>query len=267
MPATWRVVCARLYEAFGPQGWWPARSLWEVVVGCILAQGTSWRNAERAIAGLRAAGLLHPEAVLAAADGVAVAAGSASGPATWTSAHDRLLQVLRPSGHYRQKAERLIGVALEVERHGSLAGWLDSARRLDDDELRSRFLAVRGIGPETADCLLLYAAGRATFVADAYARRIGTRLGLLPPALDYEGARRAALRAWRPTPGAAELAEAHALFVELGKRHCRKRDPRCVSCPLVRVCPTGSAALASARGGGRPAPGGAEAGGRIARAR
>lgn len=233
---SWRSVSERLLLAFGPQGWWPAQTVWEVVVGAVLAQGTSWRNAERAIARLRAARLLDPEAMAEA------------GRSGSEGAELRLLDALRPSGYFRRKADRLLRLAAEVERYGSLAGWLDAAHRLKDEELRRRFLALSGVGPETADSLLLYAAGRPTFVADAYARRIGERLGLLGPGTGYEAARRAALSSWRPSPGAAELAEAHALLVELAKRHCRKREPDCRPCPLLELCPTGSARVGAARG-------------------
>lgn len=226
---TWQDVFYRLSRAFGPQRWWPARSVWEVAAGCVLVQGTSWRNAELALESLRRAGRPSPEALLSMT------------PSTVGT-------LIRSSGYFRQKALRLGALAAEVERYGSLAGFLDTARRLDDDALRVRFLSIPGIGPETADCLLLYAAGRPAFVADAYARRIGVRLGLVPPDAGYEDARRRALDAWRPSPGVETLAEMHALLVELGKRHCRKLDPDCPSCPLRAGC--------AAAGGeaGRPAP-------------
>lgn len=203
-----------LKTAFGPQRWWPARSVWEIAVGAVLTQNTSWRQAERAIARLDAAGLPAPHRLLDADD-------------------DALYEAVHPAGYFRQKSARLRWIAAEVERHGSLAAWLDAGGRLPDDALRRRFLAIPGIGPETADCLLVYTAGRPAFVADAYARRIGTRLGWFEGAVDYETARAAVMAAWRAT--AAEWAEFHALLVELSKRHCRAR-PACGGCPLRREC-------------------------------
>lgn len=183
-------------------------------------------NAERALAALRRAGLDRPEAMLAAPDSVVLAA-------------------VRPAGYPRRKASTLFNAAAEVERAGGLAAWLDSARRLPDAELRERLLSIPGVGPETADCILLYAAGRPAFVADAYARRAGERLGLLPAGAGYEDARRRAMASWTPSPGVAALAEAHALIVELSKRHCRKREPVCATCPLLALCPTGAARQAA----------------------
>lgn len=223
--ATWPAVYTTLLAAFGPQGWWPAASVWEIVAGAILTQGTAWVNAERALAGLRRAGWMDPQALLGAGE-------------------SRLEEVVRPAGYPRRKASTLRAAAAEVERAGSLAAWLDSGWRLPDGELRARLLGLPGIGPETADCILLYAAGRPAFVADAYARRAGERLGLVPPGTSYDDARRRALASWSPSPGAAALAEAHALLVELGKRHCRKRAPVCAPCPLLGMCPTGVARAA-----------------------
>ncbi|MBE3590040.1 MAG: endonuclease [Firmicutes bacterium] len=208
-------VYRTLLAAFGPQRWWPAATVWEIVAGAILAQGTAWRQVEAALALMKERGLMEPERILEADD-------------------DALHAALRPAGYFRRKAERLRLAAAEVERFGSLAGWLDAARRLADDALRRRFLELPGVGPETADDLLLYAAGRAAFVADTYARRIGARLGWFPPDVRYEDARAAMMAAWRAST--TEWAELHALLVELGKRHCRARRPDCAVCPLRAGC-------------------------------
>lgn len=180
-------------------------------MGAVLTQNTAWANVEKAIGNLKAAGLLHP-------------------PALRALPQDALAEYIRPSGTYSVKARRL----------QKLLEWLgdDWESRLAGpvEDVRAALLAVDGVGPETADAILLYAAGKPTFVVDAYTRRILDRLSIPPDEVSYEGYRRLFM-AHLPTD-AAVYNEFHAQFVQLGKEHCRK-TPRCAGCPLLEVCPTG----------------------------
>jgi endonuclease III related protein len=213
----------RLYRALlarhGPQDWWPARTPFEVAVGAILVQHTAWTGAARAVAALRAAGLLAPQRL------------ARQRPV-------RLETLVRPAGTYRLKARRLL----------DFTGWLLARcrgdfrvlRRAPLAPLRRELLAVPGLGPETADAILLYAAGRPVFVADAYARRVLARHRLLPAGAGYEQAR-AFLEAHLPSDPAL-FNEFHALLVAVAKDHCRVAA-RCEGCPLLSDL---------ARIGGRP---------------
>ena len=203
----------RLLSAhFGPLHWWPGETPFEVMVGAILTQNTAWTNVEKAIAALQAEGLLSPPA-LAAAD------------------PDLLRRCIRPSGYYNQKAERL---ALFVRwLLDEWRGNLDVLRRADTADLRQRLLALKGIGPETADSILLYALDHPAFVIDAYTRRIFSRLGLTAPDASYDE-----LQEWFVSRLPADRAlynELHAQIVFLGKDFCRK-EPRCEACPLRLIC-------------------------------
>ncbi len=203
-----------LRAALGPQHWWPARTPFEVIVGAILTQSTAWVNVERAIANLRRARLLTPRALLRVR-------------------HARLTRLIRPAGYFRQKARKLKAFVrfLEAEYGGSLQRMWTTPTA----ELRARLLRVHGIGPETADSILLYAGGHPVFVVDAYTKRILMRHGLLDERADYEQTRslfEAAL------PRDAQLFnEYHALLVAVGKRWCRPQQPRCKACPLGRFLP------------------------------
>jgi endonuclease III related protein len=202
----------RLYQALlarhGPQGWWPARTPFEVAVGAILTQHTAWTGAARAVAALRARGLLAPRR-LAARDAATLSA------------------LLRPAGTYRLKAQRLLDFTRWLlARFG---GDFRAMRRAPLGPLRREVLAVPGLGPETADAILLYAAGRPVFVADAYTRRVLVRHGLLRREAGYEETR-AFLEAHLPSDPAL-FNEFHALLVAVAKTHCRT-IPRCEVCPL-----------------------------------
>lgn len=202
----------RLYRAlfarFGPQRWWPGRSAYEIAVGAVLTQHTVWVNAARAVAALRARGLLRPDRI------------GALGQA-------ELADLLRPAGTYRLKARRLAAFTRWLlDRHGG--GWA-TVRRAPLEPLRRELLAVPGLGPETTDAILLYAAGRPVFVADAYARRVLARHGLLDAGSGYEETR-AFLESHLPSDPAL-FNELHALLVAVAKSHCRT-TPRCDSCPL-----------------------------------
>ena len=202
----------RLYGAllrrFGRQRWWPGRTPYEVAVGAVLAQHTAWVNAAHAIAALRSRRLLTPARV---AD---------------LSVSD-LARVIRPAGTHRVKARRL--QALTRWLVGSSSGSFDRMRTAPLGPLRRSLLEIPGLGPETADAILLYAVGRPVFVADAYARRVLARHRLIGPTAGYEEAR-AWLEAHLPSdPGLFN--EFHALLVAVGKSNCRT-VPHCDDCPL-----------------------------------
>lgn len=205
----------RLLDAYGRQHWWPAEGAFEVMVGAILTQNTAWTNVEKAIAALRRVELLEADALL-------------------RCEHDVLAALLRPVGYFNVKARRLQNFCAWYLRQGGeqgLSAWPTEA-------LRKGLLSVNGIGPETADDILLYAFGRAVFVIDAYTRRLFGRLGMLDAALNYE-----ALRAIfeRDLPADADLFnEYHALIVHHAKYVCRSK-PRCAECLLAGDCPVGAA--------------------------
>jgi endonuclease III related protein len=200
---------ATLLESFGPQGWWPARTRWEVIWGAILTQNTTWRNAALALRNLRKAGLLAWRRMR-----------QASG--------EELTPLVRPAGFYRQKVKTLHNFVRWIEReHG---GSLDSLFGQDAGRARAQLLALDGIGPETADAILLYAGRHPVFVADAYTRRILARHELLPPAADYASARHFLHR--HLPPDQALFNEFHALLVEAAKRYCHRNVANCEECPL-----------------------------------
>lgn len=200
-----------LFTHFGPQHWWPGQTPFEIIVGAILTQNTSWTNVEKAMANLRAAKLLSPAAI----EKVPLR---------------RLERLVRPSGYFRQKAKKLKAFCafLRAEYRGSLKRMFATPTVV----LRQKLLGVFGIGPETADSILLYAAGHAVFVVDAYAKRILARHGWADERSKYEDIR------WmfeRQFPGdARRFNELHALIVSTGKRFCRRGEPLCGQCPLGR---------------------------------
>lgn len=205
----------RMAAHYGPTGWWPGDTPFEVAVGAILTQNTAWTNVEKAIVHLKAARLLSPRALLAA-DRADVEA------ALW------------PSGYFRQKTERvLLFCQWLTDRFGG------SMRRMaaePGESLRAELLALRGIGPETADDILLYACEKPVFVVDAYTRRILGRHGIAPPNLPYEEMR--ALFEGALSADVALFKEYHGLIVWTGKDFCRTQ-PRCAGCPLAPLLPRG----------------------------
>jgi len=204
-----------LLRAAGPRDWWPGRSRREIILGAILTQHTAWTNAGAAIGALRAAGLLRWATLR-------------------TAAPETILHCIRPAGTYRQQTRTILAFVAMVEaRHG---GSLARLARDPTDGLRGALLATTGIGPETADSILLYGFGRPLFVIDAYALRVLARHGLLPA-----GTRYAEAQAWmaaRLPADARLLNEFHAQFVWVGQRYCRTR-PRCDGCPLEPFLPAG----------------------------
>ena len=213
-PAPLRTYYDALFAAHGPQHWWPARSAFEVIVGAILTQNTSWTNVEPAIRNLRREKLLTPRAM----ETVSLA---------------RLARLIRSSGYFRQKAKKLKCFVhfLRSEYGGSLTRMF----RTPTAALREKLLAVHGIGPETADSILLYAGEHPVFVVDAYTRRLLERHQLATRAQSYEEIRRLFEGS---LPGDAPLYnEFHALIVRTGKEYCRTRNPRCSECPLHSFLP------------------------------
>jgi endonuclease-3 related protein len=207
-----------LSQTLGPMHWWPAQTPFEVIVGAILTQNTAWTNVERAISNLRRERLLTPGAM----ERVSTA---------------RLARLVRSSGYFRQKARKLKAFVrfLRQEYRGSLQHMF----RSPTIELRERLLAVHGIGPETADSILLYAGGHPVFVIDAYTHRILERHGLHAGKPEYERMR-TLFESTLPRD-ARVYNEFHALLVNVGKNWCRTKNPRCEECPLQAHLPAQSA--------------------------
>ncbi|MBI2993789.1 MAG: endonuclease [Gammaproteobacteria bacterium] len=185
----------RLYTAYGPQSWWPARSDFEVIVGAVLTQNTAWTNVEYAIRNLRRERRLS----LRAMDGLA---------------HGELARLIRPAGYFNVKARRLKNVCKWLAASGGLSG----ARRRSTNELREDLLRVNGVGPETADSILLYAFRRPVFVIDIYTRRLLSRFGLIAGDEPYETLRIAIESALAPDHSLFN--EYHALIVRHEKEKC-----------------------------------------------
>ncbi|MGE5155413.1 MAG: endonuclease III domain-containing protein [Bdellovibrio bacteriovorus] len=206
-----RAVFDALLAAYGPQHWWPGETPFEVMVGAVLTQNTAWTNVERALERLRARIPLEAEAILGLPP-------------------EELAQALQPSGYFNVKAQRLRAFCAAFLDQGGMEG----LGALGTGELRHGLLAIPGIGPETADDMLLYAFERPVFVVDAYTRRIFGRLGLLTGHEGYETIRSAFEAALGPDVPLYN--EYHALIVRHGKEICRTR-PRCSQCCLKPDCP------------------------------
>jgi endonuclease-3 related protein len=242
-----------LFRLWGPQHWWPAETRFEVIVGAYLTQNTAWTNVERALANLRAAELLSIQGIRRVSRG-------------------RLERLIQPSGYFRQKAERLKTFVAFLDRE--YGGSVDHLFSQPTDKLREELLSLNGVGPETADSILLYAGNHPAFVVDAYTRRILARHEILPEKSEYEDVRQlmevalgplASDRAPTPAnsaiqtesgfggaahpPSAMSTAprtplvqvynEMHGLLVGVGKQYCRKSQPQCDGCPLQRFLPRG----------------------------
>lgn len=206
-----REIFEILYENYGPQDWWPAESSFEVMIGAVLTQNTNWNNVSRAIANLKAKNLIDPQRLVSADK-------------------RKLMAAIRPSGFCRQKASYLKGLSRYVIEKYS--GDLRRMSRVETLALRKELLAIKGLGPETADSILLYALNKSVFVIDSYTRRIFGRHGVKIKDADYSG--------WQ---GFFEsqlqrdvrlFNEYHALIVRLAKERCRKK-PECHGCPLEGV--------------------------------
>jgi endonuclease-3 related protein len=198
-----------LFDFFGPQHWWPGETPFEIAVGAILTQNTSWTNVAKAIANLKAAGCLDP-IKLHEMDA------------------EQLETLIRPAGYFRVKAKRLKSfINWLCENYD---GDLRNLESIKTPRLREELLAISGIGPETADSILLYALNRPVFVVDTYTARVMVRHGLIAPeGLDYHQLQDLFLS--NLEPDVALFNELHALLVMVGKDYC-KPTPRCSACPL-----------------------------------
>ncbi len=205
-------IYRRLFNRYGPQHWWPADEPFEVIVGAILTQSTAWTNVEKAIMNLKGAGLLSPVSMRK----IPV---------------EELAGFIRPSGYYNVKARKLRAF---VDRLGNYGDSLAKMFVPGVPQLRAELLSIYGIGQETADSIILYAAGKPIFVIDAYTHRIMDRLGLNSDYGNY-----AALQAFfmNNLPHNEQLFnEYHALLVRHGKEVCRKSSPLCPGCCLSDIC-------------------------------
>ncbi len=201
----------KLRNRFGDLDWWPGETRDEIIIGAILTQQASWRNVEMAIANLRGEGALDLRKISRMRIG-------------------RLERLIRPSGYYRQKAKRLKAIAGYIFRNYKD---LDELLGKDAEELRQELLSLDGIGRETADSIILYAAEKPIFVIDAYTRRIMNRVYGTDDGMDYDELR--ALLSGSIKRDLGLYKDFHAQFVELGKEYCRQR-PLCAGCPINEAC-------------------------------
>ena len=204
-----REIYNKLYKHFGPRKWWPADSPFEVMVGAILTQNTSWKNVEIAILNLKKKSNLSPYKILKMPE-------------------RSLSTAIKPSGFYRQKTKRLKGLSKFILKKYSAN--INKLKSHDIPYLRKEFLSLNGIGPETADSILLYALEKPVFVVDAYTRRIFSRHGVIKKEFSYE--KIAEVFTDKLSPEAKLFNEYHALIVETAKRYCKKKKPQCDMCPL-----------------------------------
>lgn len=211
---------SRLSVHFGPTGWWPADSPFEIAVGAILVQNTAWKNVERALDGLKKSEKLDPHELVAMT------------PA-------ELEPILRPAGFFRVKTKRLQHFCrfLVENFDGRMARLAEEPL----DTLRPLLLSVHGIGPETADDILLYACEKPVFVVDTYTRRILVRHGLVEEGIDYEALR--AIFESRLDADVSQFKEYHGLLVQAGHHFCKTR-PQCTGCPLEPTLKAGQPAIA-----------------------
>jgi len=207
-------IYKKLLNKFGPQDWWPGDTPFEIAVGAVLTQNTNWGNVERAIKNLKRARSLSAKRI-------------------HEMKHGELAELIRPAGYFNVKSKRLKNfVGFLVEEHG---GSMARMARGTLGELRHGLLSVNGVGPETADSILLYALEKPTFVIDAYTKRALSRHGFLPYEKSYEDYR--ALFMDNLSPDVELYNEYHALFVALGKHLCRPCNPLCDQCPLDGLKP------------------------------
>jgi endonuclease-3 related protein len=238
--ASVRAYYQELMAAWGPQDWWPAHTRIEVIVGAFLTQNTAWMNVERALRRLREEGVLNLEGIR-------------------RTPLPKLAQMIRSSGYFRQKAQRLKNFVSYLD--ATYAGSLVRMFAQPTNKLREELLALNGVGQETADSILLYAGGHPVFVVDAYTRRIFERHGLITAKARYEDLRQLVERAFQQAPPAAgdpppasplpgrrrhkfiirratsaarAFDEFHALLVQAAKHHCLKAQAHCSGCPLER---------------------------------
>jgi endonuclease III related protein len=213
-----RKMYAILLEAYGKRNWWPAKTAFEVAIGAFLTQATAWRSVERSIANLREAGVLNIEGIRGITE-------------------ERLRELIRPSGFIQRKAASIKSFVQFLDEH--YGGALEEMAEAPTAELRIQLLALPGVGPETADAILLYALEHPVFVADEYLRRVVTRHELLSANARYADLQAlgdGAIVSSTRQETAQHSNELHALIVEVGKRHCGT-TPRCEGCPLQPFLP------------------------------
>lgn len=201
----------KLFDHFGPQDWWPGETPFEVCVGAILTQNTAWTNVEKAIANLKAKNRLTFDAMLGVSE-------------------KDLAECIRPAGYFNIKAKRLKNFLTGIKEK---VGCFEALFDLPQDRLRQELLSLSGVGPETADSMVLYAFQKPTFVVDTYTKRILVRHGLIDEEADYHG-----IKDYFETHLESDTKlynEYHALIVRTGKEYCKKTGPRCDLCPLRDV--------------------------------
>ncbi|MBI4550605.1 MAG: endonuclease III domain-containing protein [Candidatus Omnitrophica bacterium] len=208
-PSLLRKIYAAMRRKAGHLHWWPGETPFEIIVGAILTQNTAWTNVEKAIRNLKAARVLTPGNMRRLGTG-------------------RLAALIRPAGYFNVKARRLKNFLSHLHRrHGGSLGRMFAVR---GKELREQLLSVNGIGPETADSILLYAAGKPFFVVDAYTRRIFSRHGFVPSDVSYQELQSFFMD--RLKPERHFFNDYHAQIVHIGKTYCRTKNPACAQCPL-----------------------------------
>ena len=205
-------IYEKLLHTYGSQSWWPAETPFEVMVGAILTQNTAWANVEKAISGLKGICELTPDGILALSD-------------------TQLAEAVRPSGYFNQKAARLKILCRFVKNYGSD---VEKMKAVPVQVMRRQLLNLHGIGPETADSILLYALQRPVFVVDAYTVRLCSRLGLVDGKAKYSDVQDLFMEHLHHDTNLFN--EYHALIVRHCKQKCSKRSPACNECPLESLC-------------------------------
>lgn len=202
-----------MFQHFGPRGWWPGESRLEVIIGAILTQAVSWSNVVKAIDNMKSAGLIDIKAILAIDE-------------------ETLAGYIKPALYNRQKAKKLKAIMKHIA--GKYEADLDLMFRQPLKSLRTELLAIWGIGPETADSILLYAGDKSIFVIDTYTKRIFSRLGIVDEAITYQDMQD--FMHFHLPKDTYLYNEFHALLVGTGARYCRKKQPNCWECPLQPYC-------------------------------
>jgi len=198
-----------LYKKYGPQSWWPGDSQLECILGAILTQNTSWLNVEKAIGNLKSLDLISIEKL------------------TLLTTNE-LAQLIRSSGYFNQKAIKIKNFLAFISE--SYEGSLEKMFEEEVGELRNKLLQIKGIGPETTDCIILYGGNKPTFVVDVYTYRILSRHGLVPEQTSYNEMQELFIDSL--TVDTQMFNEYHALLVRVGKEHCKRSKPICAGCPL-----------------------------------
>jgi len=202
-------IYSRLEKHFGDLGWWPADSVFEVILGAILTQNTAWKNVEKAISGLKENRMISPVKI-------------------GKMRTSRLAKIIRSAGYHNVKAKRIKEISRFIVTE--CGGVYARLKKRSTRRLREQLLSVTGVGPETADSILLYALGKPVFVVDAYTKRIFSRHGLVQENATYDEIQ--VLVHENFPKKTKNLNQFHALLVETAKNFCKKNSPRCEECPL-----------------------------------